>query len=237
MELLSERPQTFTQIQTTLDLPKSTTWGLLTKMEKSGSVEKDIEGRYKLGNLILRLGLSMFNNLNVKNQAEPIMQKMTNETQEISHLCIYDRKRLDVVYIAKLEGEASIQIKTSVGSSNPCYCTASGKVLLAALKDNEIEHYIKKVALTRFTDHTITDPAQLKQELINIRQKGYAIDYGEHIEYSVGISAPVYDHQGNCIAALSVTGLADRMKEKKKSIITLVKQSADQLSRLMGYPM
>ncbi|MBP1931404.1 DNA-binding IclR family transcriptional regulator [Ammoniphilus resinae] len=236
LELLGSGPHSFTEIQKRLQLPKSTAWSLLSRMESSGSIEKDETGKYQLGHLILRLGLAMYNNLNVKIQAEPIMAKMAQETNEISHLCILDKSRMDVVYIAKIEGPSSIHIKTSVGSSNPSYCTAAGKVFLSHLSHRDLEDYLQNITLISYTSNTITKKEDLMLELADVREKGFAIDRGEHIEYSTGISAPVLDHQGICIAALSITGFTERMLEQQESFIQLVKQYASELSHLMGYP-
>jgi IclR family transcriptional regulator, KDG regulon repressor len=235
LEELGKKPLSFSEIQKGLSLAKSTAWSLITQMEAAGSIEKDPTGRYHLAPFMLRLGLSVLHQLSIRELAEPLMRGMAEETKEIIHLCILDRKTLNIVYIAKVEGPSSIHIKTFIGSSNPCYCTAAGKVLISQLTNQEIHEYLDHLHPVGFTEQTIMDRDSLWTEFQSVREAGYAMDRGEHIEYSVGISAPVFDHQGCCVAALSVTGLSERMKEKEEPWTQLVKDKAQVLSHLMGY--
>ena len=88
----------------------------------------------------------------------------------------------------------------------PAYCTGVGKALLAFVKPDTVGLYFKDSGLSRYTDTTITSLEQLRTELANVRQKGYAFDRGEHEHEVRCVAAPIFDISGEAVAALSVSG-------------------------------
>ncbi len=101
-----------------------------------------------------------------------------------------------------------------IGKLAPLHATASGKILLSSYTPSQLNNYISEIGLKRFTDHTIIDPQQLKDELETVRQQGYAID-DEECEWGLRcISYPLYSYTGKVYAAISVFGTLDEMQDE-----------------------
>jgi DNA-binding IclR family transcriptional regulator len=110
-----------------------------------------------------------------------------------------------------------------------------GKALLA-FQPLDVVHQVMDQGLKRLTPNTITDSDMLLAELASIRQKGYAID-DEEIEIGLRcVAAPIRDHTGHVVAAISVAAPVQRMTKKQvQSTIPTVVSAAEAISRRMGY--
>ena len=129
-----------------------------------------------------------------------------------------------------------MRIFTQVGARVPLYCTAVGKILLAYMTEREQEEYFKTSELIARTRNTITDPIQLMREFSSIKRDGYSID-DEETELGVRcIAAPVRDHAGDVVAAISVSGPSTRLTNPKiRELEPLLKAAALEISRSIGY--
>jgi DNA-binding IclR family transcriptional regulator len=125
---------------------------------------------------------------------------------------------------------------SKIGQRAPVYCTALGKVLLAFQPENEQSRIIRKMRLTPLTPRTITSKEKLVEELKAIRKQGYSLDHRE-IEGEVEcIGAPIRDHLGNVIAALSISGPQRKIgTPQEKQFISQVIEAASLVSSKMGY--
>jgi DNA-binding IclR family transcriptional regulator len=145
---------------------------------------------------------------------------------------------MEVIYIEKLPGLHAIGLMSSrVGGRSPMHCTGLGKMFLANMKPDQVLSYVDKYGLSRFTDTTITSLEDLITHLEQIRQQGYAFDQGEHEPDVRCIAAPIFNSDGQAIAALSVSGPAIRLDplEKQTDLILQTKLTALNISRQMGY--
>jgi DNA-binding IclR family transcriptional regulator len=123
-----------------------------------------------------------------------------------------------------------------VGGRLPAYCTGVGKVLLAALPSKELNLFLKKNPLKRFTTNTITDPEKLKESLTQIRAQGYALDLEEFSQGLMCVASPIFNYSQKEIGAISISGPSHRMQEKNlEYLIALMKSTAQQISRRLGY--
>jgi DNA-binding IclR family transcriptional regulator len=139
------------------------------------------------------------------------------------------------VYVAKATGSQRLILASEVGRRLEAYATGLGKVLLAGLSEDELESRFKGVDMERFTPNTIRNLASLKRELQLIRKRGYGTD---DEEYTLGVrcvAAPVRDSSGSVIAAMSVSVPTVRDAVLRKDGPRLLLESADQLSRALGY--
>jgi DNA-binding IclR family transcriptional regulator len=141
-----------------------------------------------------------------------------------------------MVYLDKVEPVRSIRMATSVGRRNPAYCTAVGKAILAYLPEAQWEAIVRARGLKAMTPNTITSFAELRRELVAIRERGYAID-NEEIEEGVRcVGCVVRDFSGVAVAAISVSAPAFRLtREKIKRISRLVTSAAEGLSAELGF--
>ncbi|MBS1238361.1 MAG: transcriptional regulator [Deltaproteobacteria bacterium] len=167
-----------------------------------------------------------------------IKQDIKTKTRETVHMVIIDNN--EVVYIDKIETEQStggLKMSSMVGARNPAHCSAVGKVLLSYYLDEEIDNFVKEKGLPPKTLRTITDPLQLKEQLITIKNQGYAIDDEENEAGIRCVAAPIFNDKGKAISAISLSGPAFRVTKKliqdslKKEII----KTASEISKRLGF--
>jgi DNA-binding IclR family transcriptional regulator len=140
-----------------------------------------------------------------------------------------------VVYVYKEEGPQAIRMSSRLGSRRPLHCTALGKAYVSALPDEVRPSFIKGLRLRRFTDNTVTDTDALEAEIAVAKERGYAADRVEVEEGVACFGAPLLDHRGLPVAAISVAGPAERLLPKEDEVGPLVAKTALAMSRRLGY--
>jgi DNA-binding IclR family transcriptional regulator len=165
-----------------------------------------------------------------------LLEALRNDCKETVHLTILDR--MEVVYLEKLEGLLPIGFMSSrVGGRAPAYCTGVGKALLAYEAPDEVRSFYSKHGLQRHTANTIVDVEKLMAELSEVRDRGFAVDNEEHEIGVKCIAAPIRDHQGKVVGAISVSGPVQRMDEKiaQMNLVGKVINTSKEISARLGY--
>lgn len=215
-------------------LSKSTCHGLLITMERRDIVGQTPSGNYTLGLRLTELGNLAVNRLDLRREARAILRHLSAEFKETVHLVT--SQGLDVVYIDKVESEHSIRTVTQIGTRLPAACTGVGKAILANLPPERFEKVMNAIALTPRTHTTITDRQKFREHMLEVRQRGWAID---DEEFDIGlrcVAAPIFNHTRTCLGALSISGPAVRMGPSQIALmIPAVVQAAAEISRRMGY--
>ena len=236
--LLSDaKPRTLNEISEEISLSPSTTFRLLYTLTNYRFVKRDEKtASYRLGLACLTLARGFQDSNDLRTVALPELEILRDITKETVHLAIHDN--MEVIYIEKLPGLHAIGLMSSrVGGRSPMHCTGLGKMFLANMKPDQVLSYVDKYGLSRFTDTTITSLEDLIAHLEQIRQQGYAFDQGEHEPDVRCIAAPIFNSDGQAIAALSVSGPAIRLDplEEQTDLILQTKLTALNISRQMGY--
>ena len=116
------------------------------------------------------------------------------------------------------------------------YCTALGKVLLANRPEDEVARIVKAIQLKPFNKQTITSKKKFMEELKRVRTQGYAFDHSEHEDDAECIGAPIRDHLGQVIAAISISGPQKKIgTPQEQQFINWVVEAASLISSKMGY--
>ncbi|WP_207260245.1 IclR family transcriptional regulator [Desulfovibrio sp. Huiquan2017] len=223
-----------TEIANRLDLSKSTAFGLINTLAHKGYLEQNPrDSRYSLGLKLLRLGGAVQRHNIIVKRAKPFMEKLVQEFAETVHLTV-ERNGM-VVYIEKIRGEKAIFMQSAVGAENPMYCTGVGKCLLAYMPAAKLERLLQKMQpLERRGPNTIMDIEELRQELQVIRERGISIDDEEHVPGLMCIAAPIRNHDGEVIAAISISGAKAGISSKLVGRISeKVAWTAQQISAAM----
>jgi DNA-binding IclR family transcriptional regulator len=224
-----------TAISKGMDLSKSTVYGLISTLEQAGYVFQDqTTGLYSLGLKLFELGQVVYASMDLRSIAMPFLYQIGKKHEETVHLAILSTG--EVVYIEKVDSPHSIRIASNIGGRNPAHCTGVGKVLLAGLGEKELERVVAQKGLRRFTENTITDLSELKRQLELIRLRGYAVD-DEEIEVGLRcVAAPIKNHRGETIAAISISGPTGRMADIRFDELTGdIMDVANQISLRFGY--
>jgi DNA-binding IclR family transcriptional regulator len=225
-----------TDLANRLGINKSTVYRLLVTLETGKFVQRDpTTGKYRLGIKLFELGSLVQNLLELRKVARPHLERLQEQCGETIHLAVLDEGQ--VLYVDKLESPRPVQMYSRVGRRAPAHCTGLGKVLLASLPPEEVDAIIARNGLKRFTENTITDPRKLHDHLALVRQRGYATDNGEHEELIRCAAAPIRDHTGSVVAAVSITTIGVRFDPRRMDeLARLVCETATQISYDLGYP-
>jgi IclR family pca regulon transcriptional regulator len=165
-------------------------------------------GRFSLRPAILELGYSYLSSLTLPEVALPHLEELVERVRESTSVSELDGG--DVVYVARVPTKRIMRVTISVGSRFPAYATSMGRVLLAAQPDDWLDDYLSSVSLHGLTGHTITSPAALRQELCEIRGRGWALVDQELEEGLRSLAAPIRDAGGKVVAAVNVSTHAGR---------------------------
>jgi len=223
-----------TDLAESLGIAKSTVSRLLATLANEGFVIKDEKSNeYKLGVSVLTLGGILTNNLDIHKEAVPVLNKLVNDTGETAHLAILDG--IDTIYIHKEECNHPVRILTHLGRRNPSYCTSSGKVLLAFNNNNLVEQVIEN-GLVSHMHNSITNPNKLRAELEMIQEVGYAVSTEELTEGTRSVAAPIKDHTGKVVSAVTIVGPIQRITNNKiPALSKAVIQAGVEASERLGY--
>ncbi len=204
-------------------------------LERHRIIEKNTgNGRYRLGLKLFELGTRAVTQLDLRERAKPLLEKLVLETGETVHLCVYDDG--EVVYVDKVEPARSVRLSSSVGRRIPAYCSAVGKAILALLPEPQVEAAVQKHGFHQFTSKTIGNMLELRAELTRVRSLGYAVDNEENEEGVCCVGAAVRGFSQDTIAAISVSGPSFRLRRDKIPIVAQsVKTAAASLSGQFGF--
>ncbi|ADL11611.1 IclR family transcriptional regulator [Acetohalobium arabaticum] len=238
LEALADKgkPMALSNLAEEIDLNISTVHRLLNTLRLRGFIEQEEDsGKYYLGLKTFEIGNAAKKNINLISIAKPYMQDLVDQCNETTNLAILDEG--EVVYIEQVASTNMVKMFAQIGSRGPAYCTGTGKALLAYEDPDQWSELFAKMDFGKFTDNTKVDSEVLRAELKEIRQQGYAIDRGEMEEGVRCVAAPIKNHEGEVIAAVSVSGPSIRLTEKyiEEEVIETVVEIAGQISARLGY--
>ena len=224
-----------TEVAERLHLHKSTTHRLLVILERQRFIEKNPENaKYRLGWRLFELGALAVSRLDLYSLARPYVTRLVEETGETAHLGVL--RGGDIISLVNVESKRSVRTPSTVGRRTPRYCTSQGKAMLAFMPEETAAEVIRNLKFRTFTRHTITRPSRLKAELVEIRERGYALDDEEFEEGLRCIGAAVRNHAGEVIAGISIAGPAYRVGgERMRELIDAVLAASRQLSAALGF--
>jgi DNA-binding IclR family transcriptional regulator len=153
---------------------------------------------------LFALAASALDEMEMVSMATPVLDDLSRATGESSHFAT--RMSDAVVVMARTPGPGAFQLTDRVGVVRPAYCTALGKVILAALRPDQLDRYLERVELKALTSKTITNAQRLRRELQDIRRTGIAIDDGEFDTEMRCAAMPVHDFSGQVVGAIGISG-------------------------------
>jgi IclR family transcriptional regulator, KDG regulon repressor len=229
----SDRACGVTELAETLQLNKSNVHRLLQGLVHQGFARKNGDsGRYELTMKLWELGSHVRSRLDIRQVAQPFMERLAADSSETVHLSVLDG--IDVLYLAKIDSPQPVRAYTTVGGRAPAQCVATGKAQLAWADATRIAQ--TKAALQAYSSKSITRGADLDTELERIRTQGYATNRGEWREQVCGVAAAIRDASGDVVAAVGLSGPTERLKARQmKEWGPPVAKVAEEISRLLGY--
>jgi len=215
-------------------LHNSTTFHLAKTMVSLGYIRREKDSkRYRVGRPLFALAASALDEIEMVNVATPALEDLSRETGESSHFAV--RMGDAVVVIARTSGPGAFHLTDRVGVLRPAHCTALGKVILASLRQDQLERFLARVELKPLTAHTITESPVLLREIAEIRRSGIAYDDGEFNLEVRCVAVPVKDFTGQIIGALGISGPIWRLSNQvMQSRAKTVQATSNRLSAAFG---
>lgn len=188
-----------------LDLPRSTTYHLLTALREQGFVvHLPDERRYGLGVAAFELGSAYARQEPLRRIAAPALARLVTATGHTSHFAVLHGR--DVLYVVEERAPGRRSLVTDVGVRLPAPLTASGRALLAALPEQQVHAlFPTRRALVQRDDRGPATLTELRALLAAARRDGYATEEGSVTPGFASVAAAVLDHHGYPVAAVAVT--------------------------------
>lgn len=228
------RPQwSLPELVKTLNLNRTTVYRLLSVVEDAEWVVRDPHTElYRLGSEMIALGGRAQRANRLRTVALPHLRELATLTGETASLEILSGR--DVVLIEEIAGQHVMSGTQEVGSRWPAHTTSTGKAILAYLTAAEQNSFLE-VALSHHTKHTITSAAALREQLATICERGYAIA-AEELELGyTSVGAPIFNHEGEVVAALSIGGATVRLQEHLAAYGAQLGQATAAISHQLGH--
>ncbi len=203
-----DRPRlTMTEVASLCGLTRAAARRYLITLEHLGYVTSDRK-MYALTPKVLRLGQSYMHSARLPRIVQPELQKLAYAMKEASSAGVLEGA--DVICIAATSAGRVVSSTLQPGSRVPAYCTANGRVLLAALSPQELDAWLARHTLAPLTASTITNPERLRSELARVRSQGYAT-VDQELEIGLRtISVPLKSYRGDVLAAMNISVHAAR---------------------------
>lgn len=224
-----------TELATELNVNKSTAYRILETLRKYNMTEqKKVSSKYKLGPAVLQLSEQVYKDLNIISIAKPYMQKLVEELGESTHLCILSNN--SAVVIEQITTSSRLSVNSKIGNNEPLHASSVGKCLLAFVNSEELKKILNKIKMDKFNQRTIVDKETLIKELTKTKKRGYAIDDREITDEIRCISVPIFNHKGQAVYSLGLSGPVSRMtRNKMEKAILLLKKTGESVSAKLGH--
>lgn len=201
-----------TEIANSVDVTKGTVHCHLATLQENGYVIKE-GNEYRLGLRFLDLAHHARDRIKIYDVTTAEVDTLAQESGEMALFTVEEDAEGICLYTAK--GEDAVQTEVYVGYRNELYHTAVGKAMLAFMPEDKRDQIIQETEFEAITPNTITDEAQLREELDQIREEGIAYNHEETIQGLVGVGAPIRDQDGTLYGAISIIGPVRRMGDER----------------------
>ncbi len=221
-----------------LGMRRSTTHRYMSTLVALGYLEQGAARKYRLGLRVTDLGMSALNSTALREHARPYLEELCRQSSYTVSLAVLDGP--EIVYIDRVRSARRMQGKDldlTPGSRLPAYCTAMGKLLLATLPEEEQRSLLAEIKPTRMGPNTITSKTQLRAELENIREEGFAVNDQELAPELYAIAAAVRSESHEVVAAVSLTAHSSliSLEELVEHLGPHLVATADRVSARLGY--
>lgn len=211
LELLGRQRRAMTpaEIIEELKLPKPTVHRLLAYLEEQGFLTKNIDGKsYLPGARFREMAIGAMHASLSSLPSRNVLIWLNQQIGETCNLAVPDNDAM--IYVDRVETQWPLRIALHIGSRVPLHATASGKVTLSLLPEEEFERYLLTGDKQSFTK-TIVDTTMLRVEIERARVRGFATDQEELVDGMIAVAVPVMDARHNFCATLSFHAPTQRL--------------------------
>jgi len=225
--------QTLTEVAGRSGLSRAGARRILLTLQALGYVKLD--GKlFSLSPRILDLGFAYLSSMPIWNLAEPVMETLVEQVRESCSAAVLDGT--DIVYVLRVPTHKIMSISLGVGSRLPAYCTSMGRMLLSSLPPDELATVLAASTLAARTRHTVTDLKELTARIAQVRKQGWSLVNQELEEGVVSMAAPIVNRAGQMVAALNISGQANRTSARtmQETMLPHLLVATQSVSRMLG---
>ncbi|MCX2728406.1 IclR family transcriptional regulator [Thermomicrobium sp. 4228-Ro] len=241
LELFLQSPQpdslSVPEIARALGLPRSTAHELVATLVARRYLRPLEENphRFTLDARVFELGNAYATGLDLAREGQIVARRIAAQCDETVHIAVLEGR--EAFYIAKVDSTNALRLVSAIGRRLPAHCTAVGKMLLSGLSEEEFaERFARVDELPGMTSNSIRTVEALRAELARIRARGLAWDNCESNPDVRCVAAPILDHRGRMVAAMSISFPVVRdTPERFLELSRLVRDGARELSERLGY--
>lgn len=214
VEEMRGAPASLADLVAKLGWSKPTTYRFVRTLDAIGAL-RQVDGKgYVLGPALITLGLAALRGTRVPDIAHPYIVRLSETTGETVFLSILDDT--EVVYLDRIDSaEILLRARLEVGSRLPAFVTSSGKVLLAALTEQEVRNRHVDCRFGKFGPKAVRSVEELLASLTVVRKLGYAVTQDELTLGHASVAVPIRDHTGATSAAIGISGSLARLSDAR----------------------
>lgn len=222
------------EISRKLGMPKSTVSELLSSLVAHGFLERSPKARFGLGWRFFNLNQILYQSTPLVQHSSRAMNDLIERYGESSQLIILDNH--EAVAVENVQAIAALVVLLArIGQRVPAYASAGGKLLLAQQEWSVTKAALEPIERKAFTSATLINIESLRKELDLIRARGYAIDREERMPGLSCIAAPIRNHEGKVVAAISLSLLTYRFAANEAQFVTMALEAGKKISANLGY--
>ncbi|MFT8209499.1 MAG: glyoxylate bypass operon transcriptional repressor IclR [Symbiopectobacterium sp.] len=197
-------------------LPNSITHRLLTTMQQQGFVRQvgDL-GLWTIGSHAFIVGSSFLQSRNLLAMVHPMLSKLMEASGETVNLAVLDHSDYQAIIIDQVQCTALMRMSAPIGGKLPMHASGAGNAFLANLNDDQVSSLLHRKGLHAYTHATLVSPVHLKEDLAQIRRRGYSFDDEEHALGLRCIAACLFDEHREPFAAISISGPISRITDDR----------------------
>ncbi|MDF2725815.1 MAG: IclR family transcriptional regulator [Paenibacillus sp.] len=233
LNALTDQHMSIQEVHTSLNVPKSTAFVILNTLEQYSLIQKNAEGKYRLGHGVLRWGIGYMQSMDLVTIARPHLERLVLDTPYTAHLAIADKNK--AVYVDKAEGGGFVRFATRIGQTQSLHASGVGKAIASGMAAEQIAQAIGE-EFASAPDKVERTVEKLLEDVQYVRQYGYSIEDEEFEEGIRCIGAPIYKDNGQVFASISITALnKDLPATKFQKVGQDVKETAMRISEELGF--
>lgn len=235
LEFISNAPNgsLLKDISATLDIPRTTALRITQTLLQADFLAQKDNGTFVLGSAVIQLGVKALDSIDVRGYARPILQHLTSDTGESTHLARLNGTQSILVEVC--DSPHPIRIAARPGTQVDLHSSSTGKIFLAYCIENP-DFFCRQLPLTQHTPNTHITVEQVLADIEQTRINGYAIDDEEYTPGVRCIAAPVINAFGQTVDAIGLTASSATLTTAKIPVIAQrIKQASAEISLKLGY--
>jgi DNA-binding IclR family transcriptional regulator len=222
-----------TEISELVGLHKSTVSRMLSGLDEAGYVQRDEEtGRYRLGLGMIGLAGPLLAELSVRRAALPHLEELTQATGETAAIAVWNGS--NAIVVEQTASTHQVKHSAAIGTRYNKFASSSVRVFLAELPSEETDRLLADRTILREGYLGLEDPAH--EQLVGVRNDGFAVNDGETTYEEYGVSAPVRDYRGEVVGCITASAPRSRVQHlQSQSILReAVLEAAARVSTRLG---